>query len=610
MIRLTINKTNNESQEVVINPDRFLPSRQLIRQQLDAGKLGEVGLIRVHRWEPMNSPVPGGLGGSCLTGGSTDSQGVGLLDDPFLRDLDLVLWLVGKLPDAIHAVEQSDTSGRFVQMHLGFPGGAMALIDYSNRLPSGDGYQSLSVIGSSGAAYADDHQNTQLVFRGGQARAVLAEETGRRHSIAVQERIDSLQAGHDVATCVTEWQNVLKVAESVRQVISSGKPESVSPRTNVAIPVVRERMPSGSPFRCAAISAVKHDYVARGVATHPRFQLVVVADDPEVPDWTHERNQQLADSFKIPYVRDVERALREFHVDVAIVSPEAERHCDLSIRAAKLGVHVIADKPLTTRDSEADRLVAAIEQSGVKFLMWNRNFIPAVLAARDQVAAGTIGLPLAVHLDFYFAKDAGPPKGSRLPGYPPIDWQSYLIAAHVDGSDGGLGVEPMGELAVEGIYPLGYLRLLTGREVRRVFARSASHFHQVHADNGVEDLASVTLELDGGLIATLAIGRIGAASHSSGGSITLHVVGSDGALVVDESRPAVGVFYRGQPPKEFRQRRVANDNDFLLAENFAQAIDTNGESILDARASRAIYLTVAAALESCRTGKPIEVNRN
>ena len=61
-------------------------------------------------------------------------------------------------------------------------------------------------------------------------------------------------------------------------------------------------------FRCAVLSAVKHDYVARGMASHPQFELVVVADDPEVPEWAHERNQQLADDFGIPCIRDVSRA--------------------------------------------------------------------------------------------------------------------------------------------------------------------------------------------------------------------------------------------------------------------------------------------------------------
>jgi predicted dehydrogenase len=362
-----------------------------------------------------------------------------------------------------------------------------------------------------------------------------------------------------------------------------------------------------SRFRCAVLSVLKHDYVPRGMASHPRFELVVVTDDPHLPAWAHERNQQFADACRIPYVRDVERALAEFDVQVAIVSPEAERHCDLSIRAARAGKHVVQDKPLSTRRSEVDRLVEAVERAGVKFLMWNRNFVPGVLQAREQIAAGAVGRVESVHVDFYFGKDAGPPRGSRQPGYPPLDWQAHQIAAHVDGSDGGLGSEPMGELAIEGIYPLGYLQMLTGAAVRRVFARSATHFHQLNFDNGAEDLATLTLELDGGLVGSLAIGRIGAASHASGGEIKMRVLGSEGALVINEARPDVGIYYRNQPPREHRQRRVAAENDFHQAENFAQAIDRGGTTIMDARASRAIYLTVEAALESCRTAQPVDL---
>src|SRR5438067_1642638 len=149
-------------------------------------------------------------------------------------------------------------------------------------------------------------------------------------------------------------------------------------------------MASPRTYRCAVLSALKHDYVARGMASHPRFDLVVVADDPDVPDWAHERNQQLADAFRIPYVRDVERALRDFDVQVVIVSPEGERHCDLSVRAALAGKHVVQDKPLATRRGDADRLVEAVGRSGVKFLLWNRNFIPAVLHARELITAGAI----------------------------------------------------------------------------------------------------------------------------------------------------------------------------------------------------------------------------
>jgi len=355
-------------------------------------------------------------------------------------------------------------------------------------------------------------------------------------------------------------------------------------------------------YRAAAVSVVKHDYLAKAVAAHPQFELVVVADDPTVPDWIHARNQLFADQNRIPYIRDVERALRDYDIDVAAVSSEAERHCDLSIRAANLGVHIVQDKPMSTRVSECDRLIEAVERNDVKFLLWNRNLLPAVIHATELIRSGEIGEPYAVHIDFYFSKDAGPPKGSRRPGEPPLNWLELQKIAHADGSDGGVGVEPMGELRVEGIYPLAYITQLTGQAFERVFARTAAMFHQGHADNDVDDLATVSLEMTGGVVGTLAIGRIGAASHPDIGEIKISVLGRDGALVVAEARPEVGVYYRGQPEKEFRHRRVANENDFLLMDHFARAIETNGDTLLNARTGRMITATVEAAIRSGKSG--------
>ena len=347
-----------------------------------------------------------------------------------------------------------------------------------------------------------------------------------------------------------------------------------------------------APFRCAVLGVVKHDYVVHGVAAHPRFELAVVADDPDAPPGTHLRNQRFASAYGVPYVRDVEHALRDFDVQVAIVCPEVDRHVDLSVRAAGAGKHVIQDKPLATRREEADRLVAAVERAGVRFLMWNRN-VPR-RAARPGADRRRRRRPAASDPRRLLLR-----QGRRAAPGGVIVGRRAAVAAS--------GWEPMGELAIEGIYPLAYVRALTGAEVRRVFARTATHFHQRNVDNGVEDLASVTLEMDGGAVASLAIGRIGAASHHSDGEIKLRVLGSAGALVVAEARPEAGVYYRGQPPGEARQRRLANRYEHLLAEDFARAIDSGGETVLDARASRTIFATVEAALESARSGQPVDL---
>ena len=362
-------------------------------------------------------------------------------------------------------------------------------------------------------------------------------------------------------------------------------------------------------FNFVVLSVVKHDYVPHGMAAHPRFTPVVVADDADRPNYVHQRNQQFADEYGIPYVRDVAMALSEYDAQVAVVSSEAERHCELSVRAANAGLHVVADKPMSTQLSECDRVVEAVARNNVKFLLWNRNYLPALAQVRELVTAGSIGKLQAIHIDFYFAKDSGPIKGSRGPGDPPIDWLQRQIEAHSTGADGGVGTKPMGELEIEGIYPLGYIHTLTGgAAVKRVFARTASHFHQVSVDNNIDDLGSVTLEMEGGIVGSLCIGRIGAASHPDIGEIKLHVIGSLGALVVSEARPEVAIYYRDQPADEFKYRRMADDaHGFQLPDDLSRAIDTDSDTILDARAGRDICATVTAALKSARSGRVVEV---
>lgn len=193
---LTVAAREGAARLSVVNPDRHLPSRRLIREQLDTGKLGEVGLIRLHRWEPNPSH---------------DSL------PPLVRDLDLTLWLMDRTPNLVYAVGND----RLTQVHLGFPGGGMALIDHGYRLPAGDGYQSLSVISSAGAAYADDHQNMQLLYRGGRPQAVRTEEGVRQMASLIQEFIDGLKAGVPLTDSLASWQTVWAVAEAVRGSLQS-----------------------------------------------------------------------------------------------------------------------------------------------------------------------------------------------------------------------------------------------------------------------------------------------------------------------------------------------------------------------------------------------------
>ena len=105
----------------------------------------------------------------------------------------------------------------------------MALIDYSDDLPPGDGYTSLSLIGSSGAAYADDHQNAQLVYRGGHPQALGVDEGGREHLALVQAFVDGIEQGHDLAASVSAWRMVMAGADAARESVASRRAVPLGP---------------------------------------------------------------------------------------------------------------------------------------------------------------------------------------------------------------------------------------------------------------------------------------------------------------------------------------------------------------------------------------------
>jgi predicted dehydrogenase len=163
----------------------------------------------LHRWEPPPAPQ------------STDAN----LPDGLLRDLDLTLWLARQQPDRVFALVRhlEDQAGLSVQVHLGFPSGTMALLDYTGWLPAGEGYQSLSVIGSAGAAYADDHQNTQLLFGGGRPQGLRTEERAGVLAAMTREFLDGLVAGTDLLTASeTDWKTLLALTQAIQQSLASG----------------------------------------------------------------------------------------------------------------------------------------------------------------------------------------------------------------------------------------------------------------------------------------------------------------------------------------------------------------------------------------------------
>ncbi|MBP86397.1 MAG: hypothetical protein CMJ64_06740 [Planctomycetaceae bacterium] len=182
---------------------RFLPSVRTIKQSLDSGQLGAPGLLRIHRWQSAAIRA-------------TDAS----------TDIDLAIWIFQTLPTQVYAVARRGTDDAFeyIQIHLGFPDGGMGLIDVSNALPSANDYFSLSLIGSVGAAYADDHHNQQLLFRGESPVALKTSEGHAARLAEVQEFVDAIHEQREPGVTGADARAAMTVCEAARQSSECGLP--------------------------------------------------------------------------------------------------------------------------------------------------------------------------------------------------------------------------------------------------------------------------------------------------------------------------------------------------------------------------------------------------
>jgi predicted dehydrogenase len=90
-------------------------------------------------------------------------------------------------------------------------------------------------------------------------------------------------------------------------------------------------------------------------------------------------------------------------IDAVYIALPNHLHADFSIRAARAGVHVLCEKPLAVHADDAERILEAVEQAGVKLMTAYRlHFERANLEAIDLLRSGKIGEPRYFHSLFGF----------------------------------------------------------------------------------------------------------------------------------------------------------------------------------------------------------------
>ena len=221
-----------------------------------------------------------------------------------------------------------------------------------------------------------------------------------------------------------------------------------------------------------------------GIAATGRMAETFTADLAHVPDaevaFVGSRSPGSAADFAARFgavgsgtYSDLVGAGRDGDVDVIYVATPHPQHHALALAAIAAGTPLLVEKAFTATLAGAEEVVAAARAAEVFCMeaMWTR-FQPAVVLARELVAAGEIGDVLTVQADFGAYRDFDP--------------QSRLFDLALGG----------GSVLDLGVYTISFAQQFLGRP-DRVTATGTTY------PNGADASAAIQLSYDDGRAASL-----------------------------------------------------------------------------------------------------------
>jgi predicted dehydrogenase len=125
----------------------------------------------------------------------------------------------------------------------------------------------------------------------------------------------------------------------------------------------------------------------RNFALHPGFQVVAVAD--KVPA---RRERVRSFDARLHVYDDAVEMIDHAELDAVAIATPVATHFPLAAHALSRGKHVLVEKPLCLRSSEAEELVAVAERGNLALLVDHVYiFHPAVQMLKELKASGKIG---------------------------------------------------------------------------------------------------------------------------------------------------------------------------------------------------------------------------
>lgn len=325
----------------------------------------------------------------------------------------------------------------------------------------------------------------------------------------------------------------------------------------------------------------------QGIASAPNASIAMLMDArPEVL-------RDLSEFYSAPTTTSVEQVIANPEVDAVYIATPHYLHAPIGIKAAQAGKHVLVEKPIATTLEDADALIAACREQGVKLgVAFLAQGDAAMNAARDLIRAGAIGEIISVRY-------------TALGDKPETYWHGgYTQRVHTDWrtskAQAGGGI-----LIMNIVHDLNTVRYVTGLEVQRVYAEYDTLMTPVE----VEDVIGVVLRYTNGAVGVIQAGSSmrGRAHQDAPGP---RIYGSKGQIILSD-RPLIYMVepFEGRAPHtwgEIAFSGLAGDRQQMIS-RFANAILTDAEPPVSGLDGRKALEIIVAAYRSGEIKQPVEI---
>ena len=301
----------------------------------------------------------------------------------------------------------------------------------------------------------------------------------------------------------------------------------------------------------------------------------------------------VAEMFGAPTTTDLDEMLSSPDVDAVYIATPHYLHVPIGIEAARAGKHVLVEKPIATNLADADALISACQESGVKLgVAFHAQVDAAMTQARQLVQAGVLGEIIGTRISALGRK----PDTYWHGGYTQRVRSDWRVSKEQSG--GGI-------LIMNVVHDLNTVRWVTGLEPFRIYAEYETSTTPVE----VEDNIAVTIRYRNGAIGVIQAGSamVGGEHEDARGP---RIYGTKGQLILS----AEPLIYLEEPleggeAKAWQKMRYSGpkgDRQQMVA-RYAQAVLEDSAPPVSGEDGRKALEIIAAAYLSGELARPVEL---